>query len=70
MTGAEFAGKIAWEDGVIEALVYGLKAEDLDLGEDDALRAAWAELQSMWVPFSVKVCRVEDMLEKYCADNE
>jgi hypothetical protein len=62
---ADFVSKIEWEGGIIDALEYGLTAESLDEGEDDGLRSAWAELESMWLTVESQVRRIESLLEKY-----
>lgn len=45
MTEEEFAGKIEWEGGVLEALSYGLKWESCEPGE---LRTMWKSLQAAY----------------------
>ena len=43
----DFAAKIHWEGGVVEALDYGLKAADLEDPDTD-LGRAWAALDAQW----------------------
>lgn len=47
MTGPEFAEKVDWEGGVLQALEYGLKASDLNATNEteDALKSAWESLE-------------------------
>ena len=56
----DFCSKIEWEGGVVQALEYGLKADDLDSDEFDPraeqLRDIWVALQGAWET----VARLED----------
>lgn len=57
----EFAAKVSWEGGILEALDYGLTAEDLPPG---ALRDAWRDLETAWqLELAPRVYRVEELLE-------
>lgn len=47
MSAAEFAAKVEWEGGVLEALEYGLTVDDIDLGEVE-LRGLWGPLQDAY----------------------
>lgn len=47
MTGEEFAAKVEWEGGVLDALEYGLKIDDIDKGEV-VLREKWLAAQTAW----------------------
>lgn len=61
MTEEEFVGKIGYEGGIISALEYGLKADDLgDLGSP--LAHAWGELQMAWTKLQPKVRAVEALI--------
>ena len=65
MSADDFVSKIIWEGGVLDALDYGLRAESIQEGSDDALRSAWAELQSAYETFGRQVRQVEVLLEEY-----
>lgn len=45
MTAKQLAQKVRWEGGLIEALEYGIGAEDI---EDPALAVEWLELDRLW----------------------
>jgi phage terminase large subunit-like protein len=47
MSEEDFAAKIQWEGGVVEALDYGLKATDLK-DPDTELGRTWAALDAQW----------------------
>lgn len=47
MTPGEFAAKVDWEGGVLDALHYGLRADDIDDSAPD-LKRAWFRLQILW----------------------
>lgn len=65
MNGPDFAGKVQWEGGVVDALDYGLKHTDLDIGEDDELRQVWQELEQQWDVMRIMVEQAESLLEEY-----
>lgn len=49
MNAQEFATKVDWEGGIVDALDYGLHADDLDDEPDTApLKQAWAELERIY----------------------
>lgn len=48
MTAADFASKVEWEGGIIDALDYGLKPADAPEGP---LRDAWARAYELWQQF-------------------
>lgn len=60
MNTTQFAGKVAWEGGIEEALQYGLRSTDID--GNDELRKAWAEMEIAWKKFQDKVGPVEALL--------
>jgi len=65
MTPEEFAAKIEFEDGIVEALEYGLRETDLD-DSDPHLKADWARLRQIYDEhFEPMVRRVEEQLQKY-----
>lgn len=64
MTPAEFAGKVEWEGGVLDALDYGLRADDLD-DSNPELKAAWRDLARRWAEdFEPGLRNVERMLDE------
>lgn len=63
MTPAEFAGKVEWEGGVLDALDYGLRADDLD-DSNPELKAAWRDLARRWAEVEPDVRNVERMLDE------
>lgn len=64
MTEEDFAEKVQWEGGVIDALEYGLKAEHVEPGD---LRNDWAVLASyyddMHEILEVVEAHIEDLAE-------
>lgn len=60
MTEAEFAAKVEWEGGVMDALDYGLRAKDVELG---GLHTMWRDLETLWEPMRWLVGQIEDVLE-------
>lgn len=46
MTELEFASKIEWEGGPIEAVEYGLHSSEL--AEEGPLKDAWERFESVW----------------------
>jgi hypothetical protein len=54
------AHKIKWEGGVLAALDYGLRPEDI---RDEDLRTAWTQLQLMHQRIKPLVRRFEDLLK-------
>lgn len=46
-TNQEVANKVDWEGGIIEALYWGLRSDDI---ADPDLSAAWAELETTVPP--------------------
>lgn len=65
MSAKDFAAKVEWEGGILEALDYGLKHTDLDPQDEEAaeLRAAWKELEEKFEPVKPIVNRLERLLE-------
>jgi hypothetical protein len=61
MTPEEFADKVEWEGDVIEALEYGLTAEDL---VDGPLKTAWGRLEEAWKDFKPALDAVEELLDE------
>lgn len=62
-----FAAKVDWEGGVIDALDYGLKADDLDPADERSkpLREAWAEMERIYrEAFAPAVSKVRDLLQE------
>lgn len=60
MTAQDFAGKVEWEGGILEAVDYGLKPEDAPEGP---LRELWAQLVAQYAliePIMRKVQRALD----------
>ena len=49
MTAADFASKVEWEGGVMEALDYGLKPAHAPEGP---IREAWTRLYQVWQQLS------------------
>lgn len=70
MTAADFASKVEWEGGVMEALDYGLKPADAPEGP---IRDAWARLYQLWQqlsPIADEVSRLLDGVERDDEDGE
>ena len=61
MTEEEFINKIIWEGGVMSALEYGLKQDDL-AEPNTPLGHAWGELFMAWRALDPKVKAVEDLI--------
>lgn len=67
MTVGDFAAKVEWEGGVVDALDYGLKADDLDPDDEASkpLREAWAEMERIYREvFAPAVGKVRDLLQE------
>ncbi len=62
MDKADFVSKIEWEGGIYDALEYGLKHTDLDEGEDDSLRSAWAEAEALYARLEQAIEAIESTL--------
>ena len=59
----EFALKVEWEGGVVDALDYGLRASDLD-DSNPTLKALWLDIEQQWLEsFEPAVRALEDALE-------
>lgn len=63
MTDQEFAQKVAWEGGVLDALEYGLKRSDLT-DQDGRLAIAWASLSAKWDALQHDLVTVERLIEE------
>lgn len=61
MTESDFAAKIEWEGGIVDALEYGLKYSDCEPGE---LRNAWEKLEVKWATIQDEINAVEDILNQ------
>lgn len=61
MNQQDFAAKIEWEGGIIDALDYGLKADDLG-DQTSALALAWRELETAWQQVKPLIEKVEALL--------
>jgi hypothetical protein len=71
MTPQEFAQKVEWEGGVLDALEYGLKADDLDDSpEATDLYAEWFELQDAWKKLQRLLEPVEARIEGLLLDQD
>ena len=64
LTPDEFASKVEWEGGVIDALEYGLRETEMD-GSDPAFQTAWAALREQWDVIRPYIDKVEQILETY-----
>jgi hypothetical protein len=60
MTESDFAAKVEWEGGVIDALEYGLLPGDVEPGQ---LHDAWAALYAKYQDFKPLLYRVEGLVE-------
>jgi hypothetical protein len=56
------AAKIEWEGGILEAVDYGIKTEDMPEG-DAELTEAWAKLEASFAETSKLADAVEKLLE-------
>lgn len=61
MTPIELAGKVEWEGGVLQAIDYGLVADDLDDSNPD-LKSAWVNLCNAYKNFHGLLEDVESQL--------
>ena len=58
---ADFAGKVEWEGGVLEAIDYGLHAADVPDGNDQ-LKQLWAQLEAGIAGLNPLVTQIEQLL--------
>ena len=56
------ADKIQWEGGILEAVDYGIKTEDMPEG-DTELTEAWAKLEATWKQLSPLADAIAKMLD-------
>lgn len=63
MSPQEFASRVDWEGGVLGALLYGLRSEDLS-NADPALRTAWQSLEVAWDSFQPWLAKVQAQLDE------
>lgn len=63
MTPEEFAAKVQWEGGVLDALEYGLRSTHLD-DSNPALKGGWMELETLWMNFEPLLVGVEVLIEQ------
>lgn len=61
MSEEEFVAKIDWEGGVMSALEYGLRQDDLE-EPNTPLGHAWGELQMAYRALNPKIKVVEDLI--------
>jgi len=64
LTEAEFVAKIDYAGGIIEALGYGLSADDLEDQESD-LAQTWRDLERQYADFEVFVHAVEYAIDDF-----
>ena len=63
MTVEDFAAKIEWEGGTIDALDYGLSPEDAPEGE---LRDLWQAAYDIWTQqLKPAIGQIDDWIEAY-----
>lgn len=67
MTEFEFASKVEWEGGVLDALDYGLSGFELPKGSD--LRRAWLALEEAYKEVRPYLLKVESLLEDIETDD-
>ena len=72
MSAKDFAAKVEWEGGILEALDYGLKHTDLAADDPDAadLRAGWKTLEEMYEEMKPALHDMEGLLEGLEEDRE
>ena len=63
---ADFASKVEWEGGIVEALDYGIKPKDVP----EEIRPQWQELSDMWKKMEPLLEEVSTMLEDALMDEE
>jgi uncharacterized protein (DUF1800 family) len=56
------AAKVEWEGGVMEAVDYGIKAEEMP---DEELRALWADLQVKYKAADEVSSKINALLEDW-----
>lgn len=59
-TRANLKAKVEWEGGVLAALDYGIKPEDI---EGDELRDAWEAVRAAYIALNPLIRIVEEALE-------
>lgn len=59
----DLANKIDWEGGIPSALSYGIDALSMPEG-DEELRAAWEQLDEVWVVFEDACEQVLSLLQQ------
>ena len=64
MTLIELATKVDWEGGPLEALEFGISADDV---ADDAVRALWQQLQDQYRALSPLVREIQTRLRAAAA---
>lgn len=57
MSEEDFAAKIHWEGGIMDALDYGLRSEDVVPGD---LHNLWEELEGYWAQMQSTVYELDD----------
>jgi hypothetical protein len=73
MTPDDFAQKVEWEGGIVDALEYGLHATDLDPDDEASkpLRAAWAALEAVYrEQYRPAESRVSELLDARESEDE
>lgn len=72
MTLDEFATKVEWEGGVVDALRYGLKADDLKDDDPRALELyeVWEALESAWLVVARLESEAEEIIESHLDERD
>jgi hypothetical protein len=68
MTPVEFAGKVEWEGGVLDAWEYGLRADEIEEGTH--LRILWRQLDELMAPLAPLVQSIERLLEEALEEDD
>ena len=62
MGAEDFLAKVEWEGGILEAIEYGLSAEQLE-DSDSALGKAWKEIEIAYSSMEKPMRFIESLLE-------
>jgi hypothetical protein len=70
MSDSDFAGKVDWEGGVIDALDYGLHEDDLYAGKNSPLYKPWQKVRKAYAKVVDDIEELQDMIDVINANME